>query len=195
MLLMKISFKGVKLSEALILLQFSRKCEEVIFWISDKEHQLSLDDFKAEDIEHIDVYQRKFEELVKDMNGEELRINDVNENASKLISDKHQDSNVITEKIDEVNEAWNKLKQLVMERNSKLSGAHELYRLNQQANETLSWITEKDELLAVEDFGKDLINVQALQRRHEGFERDLAAVEDKVEGFSKFRAVNKMKFH
>ncbi|OUC44771.1 spectrin repeat-containing domain protein, partial [Trichinella nativa] len=39
---------------------------------------------------------------------------------------------------------------------------------------------EKDDALDSEDFGRDLRSVQALQRKHEGLERDLAALGDKT---------------
>lgn len=38
--------------------------------------------------------------------------------------------------------------------------------------------------MASDDFGRDLASVQALLRKHEGLERDLAALEDKVRGCS-----------
>lgn len=47
-------------------------------------------------------------------------------------------------------------------------------------DETKDWIQEKDEALNSEDYGRDLRSVQALQRKHEGLERDLAALGDKV---------------
>lgn len=34
--------------------------------------------------------------------------------------------------------------------------------------------------MASDDFGRDLASVQALLRKHEGLERDLAALEEKV---------------
>ncbi len=48
------------------------------------------------------------------------------------------------------------------------------------ADETKSWMDEKDTALLSDDYGRDLASVQALQRKHEGLERDLAALEDKV---------------
>ncbi len=48
------------------------------------------------------------------------------------------------------------------------------------ADETLEWIDEKDQALKMEDFGHDLSTVQRMQRKHEGLERDLAALGDKV---------------
>ena len=47
-------------------------------------------------------------------------------------------------------------------------------------DETKSWMNEKDTALLSDDYGRDLASVQALQRKHEGLERDLAALEDKV---------------
>ncbi len=41
-------------------------------------------------------------------------------------------------------------------------------------------MNEKDTALLSDDYGRDLVSVQALQRKHEGLERDLAALEDTV---------------
>ena len=48
------------------------------------------------------------------------------------------------------------------------------------ADETNEWIDEKDEALNLDDYGHDLATVQRLQRKHEGLERDLAALGEKV---------------
>ena len=48
------------------------------------------------------------------------------------------------------------------------------------ADETISWIMEKDAILSSDDYGRDLASVQALRRKHEGVERDLAALSEKV---------------
>ena len=79
-----------------------------------------------------------------------------------------------------MNEAWQRLKQLTLLRQEKLFGAQEIQRFNRDADETIGWISEKDGVLSSDDYGRDLVSVQALQRKHEGVERDLAALEDKV---------------
>jgi len=48
------------------------------------------------------------------------------------------------------------------------------------ADETKDWIEEKEIALNSTDFGHDLATVQRLQRKHEGLERDLAAIGEKV---------------
>ena len=51
---------------------------------------------------------------------------------------------------------------------------------HRDVDETKYWIGENDEALNNDDIGRDLRNVQALQREHEGLERELAALGDKI---------------
>ena len=53
------------------------------------------------------------------------------------------------------------------------------FSCTKDADETIQWINEKDALISSDDSAKDLASVQALQRKHEGVERDLAALEVK----------------
>ena len=59
------------------------------------------------------------------------------------------------------------------------------------ADETIAWIAEKDVVLSTDDFGRDLGSVQQLQRKHDGVERDLAALEEKVEIIYKTKTIFK----
>lgn len=63
----------------------------------------------------------------------------------------------------ELIEAWMRLKQLALMRQEKLFGAHEIQRLNRDADETVAWIAEKDVVLSSDDYGRDLATVQTLQ--------------------------------
>lgn len=83
----------------------------------------------------------------------------------------------------DLNEKWSSLQQLTQERATQLGSAHEVQRFHRDVDETKDWIQEKDEALNNDDLGKDLRTVQALQRKHEGLERDLAALGDKVSFF------------
>ncbi|KOB75710.1 Alpha Spectrin, partial [Operophtera brumata] len=145
LLLSRLAEKGMKLQQALVLVQFLRHCDEVMFWIHDKETFVSADEFGS-DLEHVEVLQRKFDEFQKDMAAQEYRVTEVNQLAERL----------------ELNEAWQRLRQMALMRQERLFGAHEIQRFNRDADETIAWISEKD------------------VRKHEGVERDLAALEDKV---------------
>lgn len=85
----------MKLQQALVLVQFLRQCDEVMFWITDKGTFLSTEEF-GHDLEHVEVLQRKFDEFQKDMASQEYRVNDVNELADKLLTDGHPERDTIT---------------------------------------------------------------------------------------------------
>lgn len=179
LLLSRLRDKGLKLQQALRLVQFMRECREVMFWIADKEAFVTSDEF-GQDLEHVEVLQKKFDEFQKDLQNHEDKVAEVNTLAEQLISDRHPEEDTIRQKQDEVNEAWKRLRQLSLLRQEKLYGAHEIQRFNRDADETIAWIQEKDAVLSSDDYGRDLASVQALQRKHEGVERDLAALEEKV---------------
>ena len=62
LLLLKLSEKGLRLQQALVLVQFMRQCDEVLFWINDKEAFVTAEEFGL-DLEHVEVLQRKFDEF------------------------------------------------------------------------------------------------------------------------------------
>ncbi|KAG8512815.1 Spectrin alpha chain, non-erythrocytic 1, partial [Galemys pyrenaicus] len=179
LLLEKMREKGVKLLQAQKLVQYLRECEDVMDWISDKEAIVTSEEL-GQDLEHVEVLQKKFEEFQTDMAAHEERVNEVNQFAAKLTQEQHPEEELIKTKQDEVNAAWQRLKGLALQRQGKLFGAAEVQRFNRDVDETISWIKEKEQLMASDDFGRDLASVQALLRKHEGLERDLAALEDKV---------------
>ena len=92
----------------------------------------------------------------------------VNTLVEKLINDGHPEVEVIEKRKRELNEAWERLKQMALTRQERLFGAHEIQRFNRDADETIAWIAEKDQVLSSDDYGKDLASVQTLQRKHEG---------------------------
>ncbi|XP_028029643.1 spectrin alpha chain isoform X2 [Bombyx mandarina] len=179
LLLSRLAEKGMKLQQALVLVQFLRHCDEVMFWIHDKETFVCADEFGS-DLEHVEVLQRKFDEFQKDMAAQEYRVTEVNQLAERLVLEGHPERETIVKRKDELNEAWQRLRQMALMRQERLFGAHEIQRFNRDADETIAWISEKDAVLGSDDYGRDLATVQTLQRKHEGVERDLAALEDKV---------------
>ncbi len=54
----------------------------------------------GQDLEHVEVLQRKFDEFLTDLGNQQYRIGEVNQAAEKLIGARHPDSEVIAEKRD-----------------------------------------------------------------------------------------------
>ncbi|KRY71430.1 Spectrin alpha chain [Trichinella pseudospiralis] len=158
-LLQKLAEKGIRLQQALKLLLFTRQCDEVMYWILDKEAFVTTEEF-GQDLEHVEVLQKKFDDFLKELANQQYRI------AEELLA------------------AWKHLNDLSVTRKERLFGAHEVQRFNRDIDETIAWILEKDSGLSIDDFGRDLTTVQALQRKHEGTERDLAALDGKVQSLA-----------
>lgn len=115
-----------------------------MFWINEKSAFLSTEEF-GHDLEHVEVLQRKFDEFQKDMASQEYRVIEVNEMADKLIQDSHPERDQISTRKDELNQAWQRLKQMTVFRQEKLYGAHEIQRFNRDADETVrkykAWVS------------------------------------------------------
>ena len=148
-----------------------------------QEAFVSSEDF-GQDLEHVEVLQKKFDEFQKDLQNHEDRVVEVNQVGDKLLESQHPEEDAIRKRQTDLNEAWERLKAQSLKRQERLFGAHEIQRFNRDADETLTWIAEKDQMLSTDDYGKDLPSVQTLQRKHEGIERDLAALEDKVKNLA-----------
>ena len=71
-----------------------RECEKIMFWISDKEAFVTQDEY-GQDLEHVEVLQKKFDEFQKDMQNHEDRIEEINQLAEKLYNDKHPEEETI----------------------------------------------------------------------------------------------------
>ena len=125
LLLQKLAEKGLKLQQALILLQYLRQADEVIFWIKDKEVFLSNSDF-GHDLEHVEVLQRKFEEFQKDLHSQEYRVVDVCKEADELMAQNHPDCDQILEKKQEMIREWENIKILGLKHQENLNGSHEI---------------------------------------------------------------------
>jgi len=88
LLLSKLAEKGMRLQQALVLVQYLRQVDEVMFWISDKETFVTADEF-GHDLEHVEVLQRKFDEF---------RVSDVCMTADRLYGEQHPESEIVIAK-------------------------------------------------------------------------------------------------
>ncbi|CAH3114647.1 unnamed protein product [Porites lobata] len=179
LLLSKSAEKGRMLLFTQKRVHFLNETEEVMSWILEKE-AIATSEELGRDLEHVEVLQKKFEDFMKDIQANESRVTYINDLAHQLGDEGHPDIELISTKQTEVNEAWERLKMLALKRQKRLAGAQQIHSFYRDADETKNWINEKDKVLSSDDYGKDLASVNALLRKHEALERDLAAVEDKV---------------
>merc|ERR1719419_587559 len=109
----------------------------------------------------------------------------VNELSSQLISSDNSHKSVISEKMDEISQLWEDLKELTSARHEALNGAKQVHVFDKNADETISWIGEKEAEMCTDESGMDLETIQSLLERQQGLERDLAAIQDQVSAVEK----------
>lgn len=169
-----------KLNETCKAYVLVREAADLQTWIKDKEKHAQVGDV-GEDLEEVEVMQKKFDDFNDDLKANEVRLAKLNEIAIQLTSLGQTEAALkINQQIQTLNEDWQQLQVLTQERANQLGSAHEVQRFHRDVDETKDWIAEKDNALNNDDLGKDLRSVQTLQRKHEGLERDLAALRDKI---------------
>lgn len=74
---------------------------------------------------------------------------------------------------------WNLLQDLMHARKKKLAAAHEIHKFNRDAKEVKGRVITKENSVP-QELGRSIAVVQVLQRKHEAFEREIAAIGNKV---------------
>ncbi|CAG5125562.1 unnamed protein product, partial [Candidula unifasciata] len=160
--------------------QLVREAGELAAWITEKESLMVGEDV-GEDLEQVEELQKKFDDFQKDLKANEARLQELNNIADRLTAMGHTEAaEKIREQIVQLNQRWVTLQHVTAERAQTLSSSFEVQRYHREVDETKDWIKEKDAALNIDNYGHDLASVQALQRKHEGLERDLAALGEKV---------------
>ncbi|XP_032949083.1 spectrin alpha chain, erythrocytic 1 [Rhinolophus ferrumequinum] len=147
---------------------------DMLDWIREK---------RAENtgVESDDVWelQKKFDEFQTDLKTNEPRLREINKVADDLLFE-----GLLTPEGDqiqqELNNRWGSLQRLAEEQRQLLGSAHAVQMFHREADDMKEQIENKYQALSVADPGSDLFSVQALQRQHEGFERDLIPLGKKV---------------
>ncbi|XP_065894234.1 spectrin beta chain, non-erythrocytic 1-like isoform X3 [Dysidea avara] len=172
-----------RLNESKQLHEFNREASELEAWIREKETVASSED-TGKDLEHVELLQKKFEEFKTDLNRSKERVSMLNEMGQQLLAADHSSSTAINKQLRLTNKLWEILESKTFTRDKILAAAKEIHEFNRDAFEAKGRIMEKEVSLSSDDYGKDLAGIQALQRNHKGFERDLKALGKSVEVLS-----------
>lgn len=160
--------------------RFLRECEEVAEWIGDQTTVAASEDY-GRDVEHVELLIQAFDTFLSGLSSSEGRVSNCIQSGQALIAEGNPQAQRIQMKVAETQQLWDDLKELAHARQEALAGAKQVHVFDRTADETIAWIQEKDATLSSEGYGQDLETIQALVRKHQGFETDLAAVKEQVE--------------
>ncbi|XP_076644007.1 spectrin beta chain, non-erythrocytic 5 kst isoform X2 [Halictus rubicundus] len=173
-------YRFQRLRESEKFFKFVRQADEVIEWIGDQTTVAASEDY-GRDVEHVELLIQTFDNFLAGLTTSEGRVSAVLEKGQKLIEENNPEKSKILMKIDETKQQWEDIKELAHARQDALAGAKQVHMFDRTADETISWIQEKETALSSDGYGHDLETIQALVRKHQGFETDLGAVKEQVE--------------
>ncbi|XP_048516488.1 spectrin beta chain, non-erythrocytic 1 isoform X6 [Dendroctonus ponderosae] len=164
------------LEDSIRLFSFYRECDDFERWIKDKEKLLAVEDPNDSVLQA----KRKYEKFVTDLSASTRRMDDLEREVKEFEKQNHSQINSVRARFRQVQVAWQKLNRLKATKEKSLEGASSVELYNKLCEEARDWMLEKMMQLEGAVLGHDLKTVQALQRRHDNLERELAPVEEKV---------------
>ncbi|CAF1170255.1 unnamed protein product [Adineta ricciae] len=172
-----------KLHDAISLFRLLADADNVEAWIEEKERFLAtLDPTQVNDIEELEVIKHRFDGFERDMNSTASKVAIVGHQARTLVQNDHPNSQEILDRINRLNHNWAQLRRLVDKKREDLSSTFGVQTFHIECNETISWIQDKIRIVqSTEDLGRDLGGVMTMQRRLSGLERDMAAIQSKLD--------------
>lgn len=165
------------LEDSICLFAFYRECDDFEKWIKDKERMLLGDELDDTDVE---TAKRKFEKFLTDLSASSKRIESIDSAVSDFIRQGHSQLDKVKQRQKQIHQQWDHLNNLKAQKERNLEGASSVELFNRTCDEAIDWMNEKMTQLDIADVGPDLKTVQALQRRHQHLERELAPLEEKI---------------
>ncbi|XP_036450101.1 spectrin beta chain, non-erythrocytic 5 isoform X2 [Colossoma macropomum] len=154
---------------------FERETRDLQSWLLSRK-TLSESDEYGQDLDDVEALQKKFEDFAGEVNS--LGQNKLTE--VQKLKEKVKSSEAYQREKALLN-LWDDLNKAVRTRAENLRSAREVHQFDHDLDELRSWISEKEVVLDSEEQEHDLLSVQALIRKHEGLERDLAVIEKDVQ--------------
>ncbi|KHJ79774.1 spectrin repeat-containing domain protein [Oesophagostomum dentatum] len=163
--------------------RFVRQVDDLSDWLHDKEHLASSEDY-GRDLEDCVQLTEKFETVVRELAGAGERVAAVQRAQEELLRSGHPYAASIRAKGTDLNTLWTRVNEAATERQQALAGARQVHRFDQEADETLNWLGDKEATgvaMENEDLAHaDLATIKVQMQRHDEFVHGMRAVEKQV---------------
>merc|ERR1719412_3069403 len=148
--------------------------------MSSREAFLKSDETDGEGGDNVESLIKKHEDFDKAIGSQEEKIESLATYADQLMASDNYAKDEIEEKKQEVLARWQKLKEALIEKRSKLGESQTLQQFSRDADEIENWMLEKLQL-AEEETKPDAANIQSKHQKHQAFEAELAANAERIQ--------------
>jgi len=130
-----------------------------------------------------------FQALEQEMKAHEPQTEVVCRVGETLIRGNHYAKKDIGTRVVSLRDMWQRLRDLVQQRRTRLEDAAESHQYYADANEAESWMREKMPLVCSEDFGKDQPTAKNLLQRHNHLDEEIKAFGHDIERLDQLAAM------
>ncbi|XP_071833448.1 spectrin beta chain, non-erythrocytic 1-like isoform X4 [Apostichopus japonicus] len=155
-------------------------------WLSEQELYM-MGEEKGKDEASAKSLLKKHKILEKAVEDYADNINELSNEAKKLIDENHPESEQVAIRQSQIDKLYAGLKDLSEERRSRLQENNKLFEINREIDDIEQWIAEKEVVAGSHELGQDFEHVTMLQDRFKEFARDTYNV-----GTVKVNNVNQM---
>ncbi|KRX16495.1 Spectrin beta chain, erythrocytic, partial [Trichinella nelsoni] len=168
--------------------QFVRQVDTLVPLLRQKEAVALSEDY-GRDLDECKALIGQFDQFLRELSSLGERVASVQRTHDDLLRASHPFSASVRAAGADLQKLWHDVNEAATERHQALLGAKQVHEFDQEADETLNWLHEKEAQLVSEsthDFGQlDMKTIKAQLQRNEFFLRELSAVQRKVETLCK----------
>ena len=180
-----VNFKAVLLDQKRSLvdqksmIEFFHEVEDATEWIDTQMLVAASEDY-GKDVSHVEMLIKSFDSFMATVDEYSQRVKRVNAMGQGLLDEQNTHSELVRARLAELNQLWDDLRELSNARHEALNGAKQVHVFDKNADETITWIGEKEAEISTEELGQDLETIQSLLERQQGFHRDVEAIKGQV---------------
>jgi spectrin alpha len=167
------TYRRTRLNEANTLHQFFRDIADEESWIKEKKLLVNSDDY-GRDLTGVQNLRKKHKRLEAELASHEPSIQAVQDAGQKLMVESNLGVPEIEQRLQALEQNWQELKRMANLRGNKLEESLVFQQFLAKVEEEEAWISEKQQLLSIEDYGDTMAAVQGLLKKHDAFEADFA---------------------
>ncbi|NP_001171782.1 beta spectrin-like [Saccoglossus kowalevskii] len=170
-LLQAIDARKIRLEDSIKAQKYYFDANEAEAWMSEQELYMMGDD-RGRDEPSAQTMLKKHEILENAVEDYADTINELSQEAKKLMDEDHPQSEQIAVRQSQIDKLYAGLKDLSEERRSRLDETLKLYQLNREVDDLEQWIAEREVVAGSHELGQDYEHVTMLQDRFREFARD-----------------------
>uniref|UniRef100_A0A915LGB8 UBP-type domain-containing protein n=1 Tax=Meloidogyne javanica TaxID=6303 RepID=A0A915LGB8_MELJA len=139
------------LDQCLELQLFYCDCEQCDTWMNAREAFLAQEDPTGDNVESLI---KKHEDFDKAIASQQEKLNNLDQLAKQLVASEHYAKQAINTKREQIFDRWDRLKERLIEKRSKLGESQTLLQFYRDVDEVENWISEKFQIAQKVDYSE-----------------------------------------